>query len=271
MNELTTMYTRTLVHKAPPLKDVSKWMESFFEWMFLGAADLHTREDYAEKGVLLKQELIRLLEKVTSAENALVAGEKFFGSVSVLYNELWEDLEALFSTDPAALTRTDIIVSYPGFFAVSAYRISHLLWEYNIPVVPRLVSEYAHSRTGIDIHPGAKIGSHFVIDHGTGIVIGETSIIGNNVKIYQGVTLGAVNVHKDKADVKRHPTVEDDVTIYANATILGGNTVIGKGAVIGGNVWITASIPPFALVYHKGEMIIKETGSPAMAPINFVI
>lgn len=271
MKEFYTMYEKTLVHKVPPADGVSGWAESFFEWLFIGGFDLQNYEDYLQKGSRLKDELIILLTKVMPVEAARIAGKEFFSSVSLLYGKLEDDLEALFSTDPAALSKTDVIVSYPGFFAVYVYRISHWLWEYKIPVIPRFLSEYAHSRTGIDIHPAAQIGSCFVIDHGTGVVIGETSIIGNNVKIYQGVTLGAVNVNKDKADKKRHPTVEDDVTIYANATILGGSTIIGKGAVIGGNVWITASVPSYALVYHKSEMIIKETGTPAMAPINFVI
>jgi len=271
MDKFYTMYTKTLEHRAPSMDHISTWLESVFEWMFLGGRDLQTYEDYLRKKDLLTEELITLLVKVVTLEESQEAAEKFFDSVVLLYTALEEDLDALFSNDPAAFSRTEVIVSYPGFFAVCVYRISHWLWKRGIPVVPRLISEYAHSRTGVDIHPAARIGSRFVIDHGTGVVIGETSTIGNNVKIYQGVTLGAVSVNKEKADIKRHPTVEDDVTIYANATILGGNTVIGKGAVVGGNVWITSSIPPYALVYHKSKMIIKEIRSSATDPINFVI
>lgn len=154
------------------------------------------------------------------------------------------DVQALFKGDPAAKSDEEVIVSYPGMEAIIVYRLAHFLHVNGVPVIPRIMSEHVHGKTGIDIHPGAIIGEKFFIDHGTGIVIGETCVIGKNVKIYQGVTLGALSVEKDLSDVKRHPTVEDDVTIYANATILGGKTVIGKGSVIGGNTWITSSVPP---------------------------
>lgn len=154
------------------------------------------------------------------------------------------DVQALFKGDPAAKSNEEVIVSYPGLEAIIVYRLAHFLHINGIPVIPRIMSEYVHGKTGIDIHPGATIGESFFIDHGTGIVIGETSVIGKNVKIYQGVTLGALSVEKNLSDTKRHPTVEDDVTIYANATILGGKTIIGQGSVIGGNTWITASVPP---------------------------
>lgn len=152
------------------------------------------------------------------------------------------DTIAAYNGDPAAKSGDEVIVSYPGLEAIIVYRLAHFIHQKNVPVIPRVMSEYIHGKTGIDIHPGAKIGESFFIDHGTGVVIGETTIIGNNVKIYQGVTLGALSVKKSLQDKKRHPTIEDDVTIYANATILGGETVIGKGSVIGGNSWITESV-----------------------------
>ncbi len=152
------------------------------------------------------------------------------------------DAIAAFNGDPAAKSGDEVIVSYPGLEAIIVYRIAHFLYECGVPVIPRIMSEHVHGKTGIDIHPGAKIGESFFIDHGTGVVIGETSVIGKNVKIYQGVTLGALSVKKSLQNKKRHPTIEDDVTIYANATILGGETVIGKGSVIGGNSWITESV-----------------------------
>ena len=152
------------------------------------------------------------------------------------------DAIAAFNGDPAAKSGDEVIVSYPGLEAIIVYRIAHFLHECGVPVIPRIMSEHVHGKTGIDIHPGAKIGESFFIDHGTGVVIGETCIIGKNVKIYQGVTLGALSVKKSLQNSKRHPTIEDDVTIYANATILGGDTVIGKGSVIGGNSWITESV-----------------------------
>ena len=152
------------------------------------------------------------------------------------------DTIAGFNGDPAAKSPEEVILSYPGLEAILVHRIAYFLHINGVPIIPRIMSEHVHGKTGIDIHPGAKIGESFFIDHGTGVVIGETCIIGNNVKLYQGVTLGALSVQKDLQDKKRHPTIEDNVTIYANATIVGGNTVIGKGCIIGGNTWITKSI-----------------------------
>ena len=152
------------------------------------------------------------------------------------------DTNAAFSGDPAAKSNEEVVLSYPGLEAILVYRIAHFLYENGVPIIPRIMTEHVHGKTGIDIHPGATIGESFFIDHGTGVVVGETCIIGNNVKIYQGVTLGALSVKKNLMDKKRHPTIEDDVTIYANATILGGNTVIGKGCTIGGNTWVTKSV-----------------------------
>lgn len=153
------------------------------------------------------------------------------------------DVKAAFYGDPAAHSPEEVILSYPGLEAIVVHRLAHFLFKNGVPVIPRIMSEHVHGKTGIDIHPGATIGESFCIDHGTGIVIGETTVIGNNVKIYQGVTLGALSVKKDLQDKKRHPTVEDDVTIYAGATILGGETVIGKGSTVGGNTWVTKSVP----------------------------
>lgn len=154
------------------------------------------------------------------------------------------DAEAALQGDPAARSIEEVILSYPGLEAIEIHRIAHFLHTKNIPIIPRIMSEYVHGKTGIDIHPGAQIGESFFIDHGTGVVIGETTIIGKNVKLYQGVTLGALSVKKEMVDKKRHPTIEDNVTIYSGATILGGQTVIGKGSTIGGNVWVTKSVPP---------------------------
>ena len=163
------------------------------------------------------------------------------------------DVAAMVKGDPAAKSAEDVILSYPGLQAIQVYRIAHFLHKNGVPIIPRIMSEYIHSRTGIDINPGAEIGESFFIDHGTGIVIGETCIIGNNVKIYQGVTLGALSVKKELMNKKRHPTIEDDVTIYAGATILGGNTIIGKGSTIGGNTWITKPVPAGTLVTQENQ------------------
>lgn len=166
---------------------------------------------------------------------------------------LMGDVQAAYDGDPAAKSHDEIILSYPCVVAIATYRLAHELYLHQIPLIPRIMSEYAHSQTGIDIHPGATIGEHFFIDHGTGVVIGETTEIGNSVKLYQGVTLGALSFRKDAEGRlvkggKRHPTIEDEVVIYAGATILGGNTVIGRGCVIGANVWLTTSVPPWTKV-----------------------
>ena len=158
------------------------------------------------------------------------------------------DVIATFNGDPAAKSNEEVVLSYPGLEAILVYRIAHFLYKSGVPIIPRIMSEHVHGKTGIDIHPGATIGESFFIDHGTGVVVGETCIIGNNVKIYQGVTLGALSVKKNLQNKKRHPTIEDNVTIYANATILGGETVIGRGSTIGGNTWVTESVPPESVI-----------------------
>ena len=170
------------------------------------------------------------------------------------------DLEATFDGDPAAASREEILFSYPGLFAILVYRVAHELYHLQIPILPRMMSEYAHSHTGIDIHPGAQIGDYFFIDHGTGIVVGETTVIGDRVKLYQGVTLGALSTrdgHRSRAG-QRHPTVEDDVTIYSGASILGGETVIGRGSVVGGNAFLTDSVrEDTQVVIHAPETVVK--------------
>ncbi|MDX2193840.1 MAG: serine O-acetyltransferase EpsC [Gemmatimonadales bacterium] len=161
---------------------------------------------------------------------------------------LEHDADATLAADPAAKSRDEVILAYPGFLALAHHRLAHALHRQGVALLPRLVSEAAHRATGIDIHPGAQLGRGIAIDHGTGIVIGETTVIGDRVKLYQGVTLGALSVRKELARTKRHPTIEDDVVIYANATILGGETVVGRGSVIGGNVWLTHSVPARSIV-----------------------
>lgn len=185
-------------------------------------------------------EISRLSESVTLS---------FIDSIPDLRSDLSLDVQAAFDGDPAAHSYDELIISYPGIYAVMIYRIAHALTRLHVPLIPRIMTELAHSATGIDIHPGAEIGNSFFIDHGTGVVIGETTLIGNNVKIYQGVTLGALSFPKtDRGELirgtKRHPTIEDNVIIYSGATILGGDTIIGEGSIIGGNVWLTHSVPP---------------------------
>ncbi|MCX6271190.1 MAG: serine acetyltransferase [Bacteroidetes bacterium] len=194
----------------------------------------------------------------------------FFQEIPDIYRKLIKDAEAIIRFDPAATCLEEVIIAYPGFRAIVHYRVAHCLHQLGIPLLPRIITEYAHSLTGIDIHPGAVIGERFFIDHGTGVVIGETTVIGEDVKIYQGVTLGALSVEKSNANTKRHPTLEDRVTLYAGSTILGGETVIGHDTVIGGNVWLTESVPAFSLVYHKSEKKIRNHPS-FDEPINFTI
>lgn len=195
----------------------------------------------------------------------------FFQKIPDIYNLLIIDAKSIFNSDPAATSVEEIISTYPGFFSISLYRIAHQLWIQNVPIIPRLITEYAHGKTGIDIHASSEIGNSFSIDHGTGIVIGSSTKIGNNVKIYQGVTLGAIYVDKNLTNVKRHPTIEDMVTIYSGTTILGGDTVIGHNSIIGGNVWITKSIPPYSIVYQKSEIKMKNNNSCSKNPIDFII
>jgi serine O-acetyltransferase len=192
-------------------------------------------------------------------EIALALTRDFFERLPAVRARVKDDVYAAYDGDPAALSYEEVILSYPAIFAISTYRIAHEFYLLDIPLLPRVFTEHVHSKTGVDIHPGATVGDRFFIDHGTGVVIGETTVIGQNVRIYQGVTLGGRSFVLDdqgrpKKGVKRHPTVEDDVIIYAGATILGGDTSIGKGTVVGGNVWLTRSVPPFSRVLQKGIM-----------------
>lgn len=196
--------------------------------------------------------------------------KKFFSVIPEIYESLIKDAQLFVDFDPAARSRESVILYYPGFYAIAVYRLSHVLFTLRIPYLPRMISEFAHSKTGIDIHPGAIIGEHFFIDHGTGIVVGETTIIGNNVKIYQGVTLGAASVDKSMKGKKRHPTLEDNVIVYSGSTILGGDTLIGHDTVIGGNVWLTKSVPPFSVVFHESKVVIRESRDHSDT-VNFVI
>jgi serine O-acetyltransferase len=194
----------------------------------------------------------------------------FFSALPNIYSILLKDSEAFLESDPSAKGVEEIIMSYPGFLAIIVYRVAHELHKLKVALLPRIMSEYIHGKTGIDIHPGAKIGERFFIDHGTGVVIGETTEIGNNVKIYQGVTLGAMFVEKSLKGQKRHPTIEDNVIIYSGTTVLGGKTIIGHDSVIGGNVWLTESVAAYSLVYHKPEVIIRDK-KDFIEPINFHI
>jgi len=221
---------------------------------------------------VLARDLKKLLRGHQSKMDRRVddVAEEFFTGLPQIYRKLWLDARAIHEGDPASESLDEVISAYPGFFAIYTQRIAHALHGLGVPILPRMLTEYAHIRTGIDIHPGATIGDRFCIDHGTGVVIGETAVIGHNVKIYQGVSLGALSVSKELARQKRHPTVEDDVVIYSNAVILGGKTVIGHDSVIGGNVWLTESVPPFSLVYRTSEVKVRSK-KIENEPIDFQI
>ncbi|HBJ58947.1 MAG TPA: serine acetyltransferase [Verrucomicrobia bacterium] len=206
---------------------------------------------------VISRELLRLAGDVAPEADALRIVDGFWAAMPEVRRRLATDITAAYEGDPAAQSESEVIVAYPGLYATTVHRLAHELHRLQVPIVPRIMAELAHSRTGIDIHPGATIGDRFFIDHGTGVVIGETTVIGRNVKLYQGVTLGALSFEKDPVTgtlvkgVKRHPNVEDNVVIYAGATILGGDTTIGHDSEIGGNVWLKDSVPPFSRVYNK--------------------
>ncbi len=214
--------------------------------------------DLEEVMVEVKDSLVKLLRGIEQFENCVLdknIPNHFMERLPYIDSLIQKDIMALYEGDPAAYSKTEIILCYPALTAIFLYRIAHILYKQGVPILPRVLSEYAHSKTGIDIHPGAEIGESFFIDHGTGIVIGETTVIGNHVKIYQGVTLGALSLKEGQQlkGVKRHPTIEDDVTIYAGASILGGNTVIGRNTTIGSNVFITESVEENMIVTIEGQ------------------
>ena len=231
-----------------------------------------TLEEIKSRLVMLERDLKCLLIPILkdTSLNLNEIAMHFMQALPSIHDKLWLDAEAITSGDPAAESVDEVILAYPGFTAISYYRIAHEFYMMHVPIFPRLITEYAHQMTGIDIHPGANIGSSFAIDHGTGIVIGESSIIGSNVKMYQGVTLGALAWIRKFAKSKRHPTIEDDVVIYAQAIILGGETIVGRKSVIGGNVWLTASVPPFSSVYQESKVTVRPKEITG-APIDFSI
>ncbi|MTE27541.1 serine O-acetyltransferase EpsC [Winogradskyella ouciana] len=216
-------------------------------------------ETDTEKSLVEVKALFRKIRDIACPE---IAGQPcktwddFIDGIPDLFCNLKKDAEAIYNNDPAAESLSEVYLAYPGFFAISVYRMAKEFHRLGLPLIPRLMTEYAHQQTGIDIHPGADIGESFFIDHGTGVVIGETVTIQNNVKIYQGVTLGALTVKKALRNIKRHPTIENNVIIYANATILGGDTIIGENSIIGGNVWLTQSVPKNSLVTHSPQIEI---------------
>jgi serine O-acetyltransferase len=246
------------------------FVDDVFQFLFIRGRNETDLKRFEGSYKRLQGNFTLLLLSVTDEADAEVQTSVFFQQLPTVYKALLKDAKAILDFDPAAQSIAEVVTAYPGFYTTVVYRLSHQLFNQGVKLLPRLFTEYAHSKTGIDIHPAAEIGHSFAIDHGTGIVVGETTIIGNNVKLYQGVTLGALNVAKSLAKSKRHPTIEDEVVIYAGATILGGETIIGKGSIIGGNVWLTYSVPADSVVYHQSEIRIKDR-NPFPEPINFII
>ncbi|MDO5972303.1 serine O-acetyltransferase EpsC [Flavivirga aquimarina] len=232
------------------LKDTVK---TFTKRLFYALFDEQQQVTHAE---YLETTFLEILSKL-SIEAGKDKWNHFKQSLPEIRRQLDLDAKAFENNDPASHNLEEIYLAYPGFHAISIYRLSHALYKLGVPILPRMMSEYIHGITGIDIHPGATIGESFYIDHGTGIVIGESSVIGEQVKIYQGVTLGGIQVAKSLASTKRHPTIEDNVCIYANATILGGDIIIGANSIIGANVWITQSVPENSLVTYQTEIKIR--------------
>ncbi|REL29196.1 serine acetyltransferase [Rhodohalobacter sp. SW132] len=242
----------------PPPDEVIRFFDKLVGTLFpeFSANRVENESALREMFNTLNSELKTILsqnrECIRSGEKEIE--ERFFSALPDIHSRLLMDIDAMYLGDPAANSRAEVIRTYPGFYAITAHRIAHEMVSLGVKLIPRIISEHAHRQTGIDIHPAATIGDHFCIDHGTGIVIGETTEIGSNVKIYQGVTLGALSVKKEDARKKRHPTIEDDVVLYAGASILGGKTVIGKGSTIGGNVWLTESVPEGSKIYYQAKM-----------------
>lgn len=252
----------TLKTNLPDREEVYRILDELHKITFpgyFGKERFLSRESFAE-GILvslhhkLKTQIRKILSETDFTEKVEEKAEdltlRFLNQIPKVQEFLMKDVDATMAGDPAASSKTEVILAYPGLYAIFVYRYAHILYELEVPILPRIMSEYAHGQTGIDINPGATIGEYFFIDHGTGIVIGETAIIGNGVRIYQGVTIGALSTRKGQAlsGIKRHPTIEDNVIIYANATILGGDTVVGRNATVAGNTFVTESIPAEAKV-----------------------
>jgi serine O-acetyltransferase len=237
--------------------EVTSFFDSMLGILFpsLCSVTFENEESFSAHITKIRSQLTEIIRysQVHNGQEPNQLADKFFQQLNFVYDYLLEDAVAMFESDPAAKSTEEVIHTYPGFYAIAAYRIAHALHLLSLQSVPRIITEYAHGKTGIDIHPGASIGRHFSIDHGTGVVIGETTIIGTHVKLYQGVTLGALSVDKKDATRKRHPTLEDRVIVYAGATILGGQTTIGHDSIIGGNVWLTNSVPANSKIYYQAK------------------
>lgn len=242
-------------NELPSPVQVYDWLDGILGVLFPEFANhrFFSEREFAQHFQQLELALFKILNALGGKVKAQSADieKQYVEMLPGIREWLWLDAQAILAGDPAAPGITEVIRTYPGFYAIAVYRLAHAFYQLEVPLIPRILTEYAHGKTGVDIHPAARIGQHFCIDHGTGVVIGETCEIGDRVKIYQGVTLGALSVRKELAQTKRHPTIEDEVVVYSGATILGGSTVIGKGSIIGGNVWLTESVPANSRIYYS--------------------
>lgn len=259
--------------EAPSMVRTHEFVDHLVHILFPIKLDCVQEEDKIatdlEDSAACLQELLTSIKKSLPAAPQKISDE-FYSQLPGAFDDMINDAKAMSKFDPASRCIEEIILCYPGFYCMSVYRMANILFRQGIPLIPRVMMEYVHGKTGIDIHPGATIDTPFFIDHGTGVVIGETAVIGKNVKIYQGVTLGALTVEKDMAKTKRHPSIEDNVTIYAGSTILGGATVIGHNTVVGGNTWITESVLPYSLVYRQHRVVVRDS-KDYDKPIDFTI
>lgn len=257
--ETLIKHRRSQASRLPSQREVEAFVDEVLGLLFpQHTADVEANEDQLRARLtLLRADLGRMLCTVVERRRSVRLAGQFTRTLPDIYEHLRADAAAIVDGDPAAESLDEVVVAYPGFRAITIHRVAHQLYLLGVPILPRLLAEAGHARTGIDIHPGARIGRSFFIDHGTGIVIGETAIIGDHVKVYQGVTLGALSVLKSAAGSKRHPTIEERVVLYANATVLGGDTTVGHDSVIGGNVWLTISVPPRSFVYHTSQVRVR--------------
>ena len=279
LHDLDHAFAETLVSQRHPLAPVlpsKAEVEAFVDEVMAlffpqrAAAVAAPEDEVRARLTLLRADLARVLCTVVADDRSAELAGQFSGLLPGIYEMLRADAGAIAAGDPAAESLEEVIAAYPGFIAIAVHRLAHGLHSLGVPLLPRLLAEVAHARTGVDIHPGAQVGRSFCIDHGTGIVIGETAVIGDEVKIYQGVTLGALSVAKSGAGQKRHPTIEDGVVIYANATVLGGRTTVGHDSVIGGNVWLTTSVPPRSYVHHTSDVRVR-TVADTLEPLDYSI
>lgn len=263
---LTKLYQRQLnATTGLSTAEVTNWFNKVYTLLNPDSKEdkIISLEEYSSAIFAVKSKLAALIDNEQPEEGEYLSA-LFLDAFPQLIEQIEKDAAAIYSGDPAAKSINEVKQVYPGYFAIVAHRIAHQLHSLGVKIIPRFISEYAHRLTGVDIHPNAKIGENFFIDHGTGIVIGETSIIGNNVKLYQGVTLGALSVDKSLAGTKRHPSIGDNVVIYSGATILGGDTYVGSNTVVGGNVWITTSVPENSKVFYQAKLITEQVNNDSI-------